>query len=88
MREISRNYFIGKSTAHYIIQETCEAIWKRLSLVFLPPPNVEDFNKISEGFFQKWNIPNCIGALDGKHCLIQAPYKSGSEYFSYKKSFR
>lgn len=42
---------------------------------------------ISDGFFNKWNFPNCVGALDGKHIRMQAPYKSGSEFFNHKKFF-
>ncbi|KAK3732051.1 hypothetical protein RRG08_026438 [Elysia crispata] len=45
------------------------------------------WRQIECGFRERWQIPNCIGALDGKHVLIQAPPCSGSKYFNYKKSF-
>lgn len=38
-------------------------------------------------FYSKTGMPNCIGAIDGKHCVIKAPGNTGSLYRNYKHSF-
>lgn len=88
MREIARNFVIGRSTVHNVVKETCEVIWNVLMPIYLPPPTKPRFENIEREFWKRWNIPNCIGAVDGKHILIQAPAHSGTDYFSYKKTFR
>lgn len=53
----------------------------------MPQPTVEQWQRVEEKFWRIWNYPNCIGALDGKHCVIEKPPKTGSMYFNYKKEF-
>lgn len=84
---IALHHRVGESTVRAIIVETCSIIIDKLSNIYLKQPNENDWLRISEGFSQTWNMPNCIGAIDGKHVLIQAPSNSGSLYFNYKKTF-
>nr|CAI5864889.1 unnamed protein product [Callosobruchus analis] len=51
------------------------------------PTSTEQWLAISERFEKQWNFPHCIGAIDGKHVVLQAPIGSGSEYFNYKSFF-
>ena len=84
---ISTSYRMGKSTVHYIIKETCEALWDELHGTYLKAPSASDWCKIRDDFWRLWNFPNCCGALDGKHIRIQAPSNSGSNFFNYKGYF-
>ena len=51
------------------------------------PSSQQEWLKISEVFGSRWNFPNCLGAVDGKHVVITPPPGSGSEYFNYKQRF-
>lgn len=52
-----------------------------------PPSTEEDWHKVMQGFEEKWNFPNCLGAIDGKHIDIEVPPNSGSLYINYKGRF-
>lgn len=42
---------------------------------------------MAEEYERLWNVPHCLGALDGKHVVLQAPKNSGSEFYNYKHTF-
>ena len=71
MRSISYMYRLGLSTVSYTIKNTCAAIWEALNLEYLPLPTEDMWKNIADGFAAKWNFPNCVGAIDGKHVRIQ-----------------
>lgn len=51
------------------------------------PETPEAWKKIAEDFQITWNVPHCIGAIDGKHITMQSPIKSGTEFYNYKHFF-
>lgn len=67
--------------------ETCDTLWDVLCPIVLSEPSQNEWKEISKEFETKWNLPLCDGALDGKHIRIEAPPKSGTKYFNYKKYF-
>lgn len=82
------SYRIGKSSISKIINETCSAIWNCLKDQYVcPPKNAEAWKNIAKDFFEIWNLPHCVGAIDGKHIRIKAPINSGSLYYNYKGFF-
>ncbi|KAL4131721.1 hypothetical protein QTP88_008995 [Uroleucon formosanum] len=53
----------------------------------MPEPTEEIRTKSAQGFFEKWQFPNCIGSVDGKHVTIKCPNNSRSRNFCYLKTF-
>ena len=51
------------------------------------PSTEEKWKVIAKEYEDRWNFPNCIGSIDGKHIVIKQPKQSGSYYFNYKGNF-
>ena len=48
------------------------------------PGTAEEWRACERNFNTDWNFPRAIGAIDGKHIMLQAPIHGGSEYYNYK----
>lgn len=81
------SYRLGHATVSTAVHMVCAAIEKCMLEEFLPRPTEDMWRSIAQGFWEKWNFPNCLGAIDGKKINIQAPPVSGSQFFDYKKHF-
>ena len=85
---IAPNYCMSPAIVGRIISETCKAIWDELlNKGYLDHPKSEhDWRKVAQEFEERWNFPNALGAIDGKHVVMQAPALSGSSFLNYKKT--
>ncbi|GFU51348.1 DDE Tnp4 domain-containing protein [Trichonephila clavipes] len=66
-RSLAFQYRVSHSWISVILREVVEAIIKRMFHVVLPTPTMGQFQKVAQQYSTKWNFPNCIGAIDGKH---------------------
>ena len=53
----------------------------------MPTPNMNSWIEYEAGFRKKWNFPNCVGALDGKHVTMDNPPRCASLLKNYKNGF-
>jgi hypothetical protein len=86
-RQLALSFRISKSAVAQIVIDVCKAIWCTLKNKHMPTPTVEKFKKIANEFYEKWDFPNCVGSVDGKHIRIKCPKNSGSMFYNYKQYF-
>lgn len=87
LRSLSFSFRISQSYTTRIKQLVLKSLSTRLTPVLLKPLSKEDLVRIAHDFWNKWNFPNCVSAIDGKHIRIFSPKKSGSLFFNYKDFF-
>lgn len=56
-------------TISNIVHETCAAINAVLKDYIKMPTTTEEWKAVADDYLAKWNYPNCIGSLDGKHVV-------------------
>ncbi|XP_037935213.1 protein ANTAGONIST OF LIKE HETEROCHROMATIN PROTEIN 1-like [Teleopsis dalmanni] len=82
IQSLALSYKLGKTTVRNIVLEMCDVIWQTLSPRYLRKPTDEQYRHIATDFWQIWNMPNCVGAIDGKHVAIKSPQRSDSQFNS------
>lgn len=87
MTSLSFQFRVCQQYISVIIKETLASLVKRLFSVEMPSPTRETFEMCAKQFELKWNYPNAVAAVDGKHVRIKAPNSSGSLFYNYKGFF-
>lgn len=69
-----------------ILSETWEKLLEvSSSSSYVRAPNTAlELKKISKEFLDIWDMPYCIGAINGKHIPVQFSANSGFLYYNYK----
>jgi hypothetical protein len=74
-RSVTYAFRVGFNTVSYIIKETCEVIWEFLKSKVIPQPNKKEWKNIAANYETIWNLPHCLGAIDGKHVVIDVIHR-------------
>ncbi len=84
---IVSSFRLGVSTAAGIVKEICQLKGEQLKGEYMPVATEGIWRSTVQRFKQRWNFPNCLGALDRKHVVIQKPGHSGTSFRNYKGTF-
>ncbi|KAK5648372.1 hypothetical protein RI129_003264 [Pyrocoelia pectoralis] len=91
LESLTDPYLLGSvysiATLSVFVPVVLKCLYEKLMPIFLPPPSDAIFNEKAKEFWNRWNFPNLIAAIDGKHVRIMCPDKSGSLFFNYKNYF-
>ena len=74
---------VPHNTISIVVREVCEAIIEEYLDEQLSPPTTEQgWLQLANDWYERWNFPHVIGAIDGKHVACKAPPNSGSEFYN------
>lgn len=82
---VAQSFKVDHTTVGEIVDDVCKAIYNRFVWRHLAVPTIDGFKKIASEFERRWQFPNAIGCLDGKHVEIKCPPQAGSMFYNYKK---
>ncbi|KAJ8870152.1 hypothetical protein PR048_029164 [Dryococelus australis] len=84
LEDLKFSCHIAPQTLGKIIRDTSEAIFKAQRNFCKCPTTEEDRENIAGELEHRWNFPNCIEAVDGKHVATVLPPGSRSYIYNYK----
>lgn len=84
-KSLMYGFRVSKTAIVHMVPDVCDAIIDEFGdEVMHCPTTSDDWKAQAQIFEEKWNLPHCVGAIDGKHVAIKCPNNSGSTYFNYK----
>lgn len=87
LRSLAFSFRIDHSTISKFLPDVLKSLKRGLEGRVLPDPSQIDWNEKAEQFWTRWDFPNCVGAVDGKHVRIISPDNSGSLFYNFKGYF-
>lgn len=76
---------VPDNTISIVVRDVCEAIIQEYAAEQMTCPTTEaGWRQLSQDWYNRWNFPHVICAMDGKHVACRAPPNSGSDNYNYK----
>ena len=78
---------VGHSTVNKIVNKVSDTLWDTLQDYISQPLSESDWKNVVSGFENHWNMPHCLGSIDGKHIAMKTPAHSDTVWHNYKGYF-
>ena len=75
---------LARCTVCHIVHEACTAIVKLLLPKCIRFLVGDSFKETVKGFLDRWEIPQCVGAIDGSHIPVRPPSMNHTDYYNRK----
>lgn len=83
-KTIAALYRVSPASMSNAIDQVCNAICKELMNAAFEKFDCNSWLHVANRFNEKWNLPNCLGAIDGKHIRLKCPRLGASMFFNFK----
>ncbi|XP_047146233.1 putative nuclease HARBI1 [Hydra vulgaris] len=83
-RTIGNLFGLGKSTVCTIVHKVCKLFVDNLLKKYIFLPSRKETIEIMASFEKLYGFPQVVGAVDGCHIRIKAPYKNSEDYINRK----
>ena len=88
MRKISNSFGLGKATVSKVIRRVTSVISEKLGPKYIVLPKTkEEVEEHARNFYNRYDFPQCIGAVDGTHIKIKRLVDNPTNYVNRKGYF-
>ena len=82
-KSLMYQYRVSEVSISRFVPEVCQVIIESFMEEYMSlPDSKEKWLSVAKEFEEKWQFPNCVGAIDGKNVPLINPFNSASTYFS------
>ena len=78
-KSLMYQYRVSEVSISRFVPEVCQVIIESFMEEYMSlPDSKEKWLSVAKEFEEKWQFPNCVGAIDGKHVPLINTFNSGS----------